>query len=384
LLVDLHDKILLEFCSAAEDDNSWSFAAGVAIRAKSVRSCHGSLEMRENSNAVNVCLVAVPEIMVSTLMGLYDVLNSFSLLSTYSDALSNQTPFKTEIVAPGPGPMSTASGMPLEVGRAVDAVEAADVIIVPSVLVERGEWRPGRYPGVVKWLAEMHERGAQLCSTCSGVLLLAETGLLDGRSATIHWIYAPTFRRNFPKVQLQLDKALIVAGEQSELIMSGASSSWHDLVLYLIAQRAGPTAAQAIAKFFAFQWHADGLSPYVVFEPITDHGDAAIEKAQAWLGGHFSVANPIDQAVRLSGIPARSFKRRFRNATGRAPIDYVQRLRVEEAKRRLERTDAPVDEISWNVGYEDPAFFRRLFKRVTGVTAGAYRRKFQIPGGLAK
>ena len=95
---------------------------------------------------------------------------------------------------------------------------------------------------------------------------------------------------------------------------------------------------------------------------------------------HFSVANPIEQAARISGIPARSFKRRFKSATGHAPIDYVQRLRGEEAKRRLERTDAPVDEISWQVGYEDPAFFRRLFKRITGATAGAYRRKFQIPG----
>ena len=147
----------------------------------------------------------------------------------------------------------------------------------------------------------------------------------------------------------------------------------------MIAQHAGPTAAQAVAKFFAFQWHADGLSPYIVFEPVTDHGDAAIDKAQSWLSRHFSVANPVEQAARISGIPERSFKRRFKSATGHAPIDYVQRLRVEEAKRRLERTRAPVDEISWKVGYEDPAFFRRLFKRITGVTAGAYRRKFRIP-----
>ena len=83
--------------------------------------------------------------------------------------------------------------------------------------------------------------------------------------------------------------------------------------------------------------------------------------------------------MRISGVPERSFKRRFKSATGHAPIDYVQRLRVEDAKRRLERTQAPVDEIGWKVGYEDPAFFRRLFKRITGVTAGVYRRKFHVP-----
>ena len=336
--------------------------------------------MKADPKSVRVCLVAIPEVMASTLMGLYDVLNSFSLLGTYSDALAGRAQsFKAEIVASSAGTLSSASGVPVEATRSIGQIDSADVIIVPSVLVARGEWQQGRYPALVRWLTKMHAAGAQLCSTCSGVLLLAETGLLDGKDATIHWMYAQTFRRNFPGVRLRLDRALVAAGKRQEFLMSGTSTSWHDLILYLIAQHAGPTAAQAVAKFFAFQWHADGLSPYVVFEPPTGHGDAAIHKAQSWLSGHFSVANPIEQAARLSGIPERSFKRRFKSATGHAPIDYVQRLRVEEAKRRLERTRAPVDEIGWNVGYEDPAFFRRLFKRITGVTAGAYRRKFNIP-----
>ena len=336
--------------------------------------------MKADPKSVRVCLVAIPEVMASTLMGLYDVLNSFSLLGTYSDALAGRAQsFKAEIVATAAGTLSSASGVPVEATRSIGQIDSADVIIVPSVLVARGEWQQGRYPALVRWLTKMHAAGAQLCSTCSGVLLLAETGLLDGKDATIHWMYAQTFRRNFPGVRLRLDRALVAAGKRQEFLMSGTSTSWHDLILYLIAQHAGPTAAQAVAKFFAFQWHADGLSPYVVFEPPTGHGDAAIHKAQSWLSGHFSVANPIEQAARLSGIPERSFKRRFKRATGHAPIDYVQRLRVEEAKRRLERTRAPVDEIGWNVGYEDPAFFRRLFKRITGVTAGAYRRKFNIP-----
>ena len=335
--------------------------------------------MKVDPKKVRVCLVAIPEVMASTLMGLYDVLNSFSLLDTYGDGLTGRAHFKAEIVATSAGALSSASGVPVEAGRSIKHIDSADVIIVPSILVERGEWEQGRYPAIVKWLTEMHAAGAQLCSTCSGVLLLAETGLLDGRDATVHWMYAQTFRRNFPNVRLRLDRALVAAGKRQEFLMSGASTSWHDLILYLIAQHAGPTAAQAVAKFFAFQWHADGLSPYIVFEPVTDHGDAAIDKAQSWLSRHFSVANPVEQAARIAAIPDRSFKRRFKSATGHAPIDYVQRLRVEEAKRRLERTRAPVDEISWKVGYEDPAFFRRLFKRITGVTAGAYRRKFHIP-----
>ena len=134
-----------------------------------------------------------------------------------------------------------------------------------------------------------------------------------------------------------------------------------------------------MARCFALQWHHDGLAPYIVFQGRTDHGDAAVVDAQEWLATHFSIGSPVEEMVRRSGLAERTFKRRFTEATGFAPIDYVQRLRIEDAKRRLERTEVSADEIGWKVGYEDPAFFRRLFKRVTGMTPGAYRRRFQLP-----
>ena len=335
--------------------------------------------MQGEDKPIHVSLLAIPEVMASTLIGLYDVLNSLTLLSTYDDALPKAPPFNVEIVAATRDLTHTSSGMPIQATRSIGDVKSTDVIIVPSVIVERGEWRQGRYPSVVRWLTDMYAKGAQMCSTCSGVLLLAETGLLEGKEATIHWIYAPTFRRNFPGIRLRLEKALVAIGEHDRFVMSGASTSWHDLILYLICQHVGPTAAQSVARFFAFQWHAEGLSPYVMFEPTMNHGDGVIQETQKWLNKNFSVASPIEQAVRQSGVSERSFKRRFKKATGHTPIDYVQRLRVDEAKRRLERTSKPVDEIGWQVGYEDPTFFRRLFKRVTGVTASAYRRRFRIP-----
>ncbi len=165
----------------------------------------------------------------------------------------------------------------------------------------------------------------------------------------------------------------------TELISSGASMTWHDLVLYLIGRHVGATAAQTVARFFALQWHQDGLAPYIVFEGRNDHGDVAVQAAQDWVATHFSVADPLGEMIRRAGLAKRTFKRRFTGATGLSPIAYVQRLRVEDAKRRLERTEASVDEISWQVGYEEPAFFRRLFKRVTGLTPGTYRRRFRIP-----
>jgi transcriptional regulator GlxA family with amidase domain len=332
---------------------------------------------------IHVSLVAIPDASISTLHGLYDVLNGFGLLRG-NDAIPEQAPFEVEIVGAKAGALTLASGLATGTHRGVGQVDETDVVIVPSVVLHREGWKTGRYPELAAWLRKAHDRGATLCSACSGAFLIAETGLLDGRDITVHWGYAPNFHATFPRVVLHPERSLVVAGERGQFVSSGASMSWHDLVLYLIAKHVGPTAAQTVAKFYALQWHRDGLGPYMIFEGRTDHGDGAILAAQKWLAKHLSVADPVAEMAKRSGLAERTFKRRFQAATGHAPLAYVQQLRIEDAKRRLERTGEPIDEIGWRVGYEDPAFFRRLFKRVTGVTPGHYRRQFQIPepGGV--
>lgn len=333
---------------------------------------------RAGSPPLQVSLLALPDAVVSTLAGIYDVMNG-AALTDLARPVDAQPPFDVQVVGEACGPLRLASGVPFEVQRAIDSIEATDIVIVPSVLLKGEAWPKGRYPRVVEWLRRMHERGALLCSACSGIFLLAETGLWAGRDATVHFGYARAFARAFPEVPIHPERVLVVAGRHEELVCSGASNTWHDLVLYLIARHAGATTAQEVARRFALQWHQDGLAPFIVFEGRTDHGDAEIASAQQWLARHFPVANPVEEMIRRSRLAERTFKRRFTSATGVAPLAYVQRLRIEDAKRRLERTDAPVDEISWRVGYEDAAFFRRLFKRTTGMAPGAYRKRFRIP-----
>jgi transcriptional regulator GlxA family with amidase domain len=323
-----------------------------------------------------VSLVALPDAAVSTLFGIFDVMNAFVLMGL---SPAGSAPFDIQIVGEAEGPLGLASGVPVNVQRAIDTVETSDIVIVPSVVLGPDGWRKGRYPRVVDWLHRMYDGGAVLCSACSGIFLLAETGLFDGWDATVHFGYAKTFKATYPAVPIHPERVLMISGVREELVSSGASSAWHDMVLHLIARYAGSAAAQEVARLFALQWHHDGLTPYVVFQGKSDHGDAEIQSAQQWLGEHFSVANPVEQMIKRSNLAERTFKRRFVTATGLTPIAYVQRLRIEDAKRRLERADAPVDEISWRVGYEDPAFFRRLFKRTTGLAPGAYRKRFQIP-----
>ena len=327
-------------------------------------------------NKVHVGIVAISEGAASTLLGLFDTLNFVALLAG-QEGVPAQSPFVVEILGETGEAVTLASGITLPVSKASQT--QSDIIIVPSVILSPGGWAKGRYPGLTDWLVERHRAGATICSACSGLFLIAETGLFDGIDATVHWPYLSAFKAHYGDVRVQPERALVVAGQRGELISSGASTSWHDLVLYLIGREIGPVAAQTVSKLFALQRHVDGLAPFIVFDPPTDHGDAVIAEAQAWLVGHLSIANPVRDAIARSALPERSFSRRFKAATGLAPLDYVQRLRIEQAKRRLERTGDAIEDIAWQVGYEEPAAFRRIFLRLTGISPGRYRRQFSLP-----
>lgn len=231
-------------------------------------------------------------------------------------------------------------------------------------------------------MRRMHARGALLCSTCSGVFPLGETGLLDGWDATVHWGMANLFSDCFPNTRLRIRDALVVSGARRELVMGGASASWHDLLLYVVNRFADQDTARALAKFLLISWHQDGQAFCSRFSPSRNHGDAMALALQRWLDENYAVANPVEEMQRRSGLPERTFKRRFTNATGYSPMAYAQELRIEKAKAALESTDDSVEAISWQVGYEDASFFRGLFKRLTGITPGEYRRKYSVPAGL--
>lgn len=326
---------------------------------------------------LTVSVVALPDTGVATMFGVLDVMNSFGVMGI--GGAGAVPPFHAEIVGERSGPLMGVSGVPVPVARGIGDITSTAIVIVPSIVLGPGGWVSGRYPQLVEWARRMHDQGALLCSACSGIFLLAETGRFDDRDVTVHYDYASSLRTSYPRVRVHPDRALMVTGPRDELITSGASTTWHDLVLYLTGRFAGASLAQEAARMFALQWHQDGLAPYMVFEGRNDHGDAVVADAQDWLRKHYPAAAPVAQMVVRSGLAERTFKRRFATATGLSPLAYVQRLRIEEAKRRLERTEESVEAIGWGVGYEDSSFFRRLFTRLVGVTPGTYRRRFRVP-----
>lgn len=328
---------------------------------------------------LSVSLVAFPEATISSLGGMYETLTCFEQVRSYDADVTDPAPFEVEVVAPEAGSLVTSSGFPVRPDRRIYDVGDTDVVIVPGVVVEDGGWVPGRHEELVRWLVERSEEGAVLCSACSGGMLLAETGLLDGLEATVHWAFEDTFRDLFPEVELRTEEVLVASGEDEEFVMSGAAAGWQDLVLYLMTRYAGPVATQAVARFLLLQRHQEGQAPYMVFRAPRDHGDAAILEIQEWLEDNYACSSPVASMVERSELPARTFKRRFKEATGHPPITYVQHLRIQRAKQQLESTDRSIERISWSVGYRDPSFFRRLFRRLAGTSPGVYRRKFQIP-----
>ena len=292
--------------------------------------------------------------------------------------------FEPRIVAVEHGPMELITGVSIVPQDSIDDIERTDIVFVPNVIVLTPEELHALDRRLIAWIAKMHQNGALICSACGGSLVLAAAGLLSGRDATTHWSHVPVFRREFPDVRLHEDRILVQTGDGHSIISCGGASSWQDLSLLLIARYGSSEEAIRISRFFLYQWHRDGQLPYASMAANVVHGDGVVLKCQAWLAEKYDCADVVTEVVRVSGLPKRTFDRRFKAATGYSPLAYVQALRIEEAKQMLETGSTPVDAIGREVGYEDASSFSRLFRRLTGISPGDYRRKFRIPRNIAE
>lgn len=325
-----------------------------------------------------ITLLAAPETSASVLYGLYDVLQSVG--AVYPDMVSG-APGKElldiRIVSADGKPFHCIGNIPVEPGMSANSQIEPDAVIICDMYTSIYDVPRGRYPREIDWLLKTHAAGALLTSVCSGSLLLAEAGLLDGREATAHWAYRDMFQRHYPNVAFRNESILCLAAEADRIVTAGGVSAWHDLAVYLIARFCGYQHAVETAKVFLISGHSEGQSPYSVMTRSMETSDAQISDCQVWIADNYAVAKPVEHMVERSGLNPRTFSRRFRSATGFAPIEYVQALRIEEAKQMLETDAQPVDDVGSAVGYEDPASFRRIFKRGVGLSPAAYRKKFQ-------
>lgn len=330
---------------------------------------------------LSVSLVCLPEVEVSTLYGVGDALVAAGGLwrAMTGEAAEPSCLFTPTTVGPAAGPVVSSFGFPVVAQTSFEEVERTDIVYIPSLLIRDLPAFAEETRAIADWIRAQYEAGALIAAACTGTLLLAETGLLDGNEATCHWAAAGLMRAHYPNVRLAEQRVLSFAGEGQRLVTAGGASSWQDLCLYLIMRFAGLETAREVSRLFLFQWHRDGQTPYAALQRNVPHDDAVIGKAQLWLAESYDQPQALTKAVEACGLNERTFNRRFKAATGYAPLEYLQQLRIEEAKQALETTADPVGAVAESVGYSDESSFRRLFRRVVGLTPADYRRKYAFP-----
>ena len=331
-----------------------------------------------DAHAIEALSLALPESAGSAIYGLIDVLASTGTL--WLDLVGDEPGrrlIQPKIVSLSRDPFHCGNAIPVTPDLTIDEKSDADIIVIPELWLAPDDDLKGRYSELKAWLRKRYQAGSTIYSACSGAVLLAASGLLNGKSATSHWGYTDLFRRSFPDVRFIPEPNIVFADDTGRIVTAGGATAWHDLAIHIISRHCSPGEALHIAKVYLLQWHGDGQLPFTSLVRRQAHADSVVRQAEDWLRTHFREPQAVAGVVAECGIPERSLKRRFSAATGSTVIGYVQNLRIEEAKRLLETGDMSFDDIAAAVGYENPAFFRKLFKRCTGLTAGNYRRMFR-------
>ncbi len=326
---------------------------------------------QERSDDWRIVLVAVPGCMSSAICG---SLEAFAIANALR---AGEGPnLRVEVATSSKESTLGFGGLAIPSNVGLDAIEHADVVVVPPIL--------GSPHGLASAHAELVDRlaiasagGSIAAATCTGTFLLAETGVLNGRRATTTPAFRDLFHRRYPEVLLRTAMRVV---DEGSVVTAGATTSYLDLALALIARSLGPRVALESARILSTDRNPRSQQPFLLPRPSVEHADDEVRKAEQWITQHLAEPFDTDSLARIAATSPRSFLRRFRNATGESPREYVQRVRVEAAMKDLEATQLSIEEITTQCGYADTRSFRRLFHKQTGLSPAEYRRRFGYAG----
>ena len=312
--------------------------------------------------------------------GLMDALNKADLAQALPAGRPVTRVFDVRLTGLRTGAISCRDGVSLHPAIAAADVTAPDLVVVPGLdddlaasFTENRGWVP--------WLARWHAGGAKIASSCTGAFLVADAGLLNGRPATTHWMFADELRRRYPAVNVTADQMIVDTGD---VISSGGATAFLNLVLYLVERFAGHDHANLAAKVLLVDGHRSSQLPYIAFGRDRAHNDELVHQVQQHIDLHLRGPLLVSELAARFGLSNRTLSRRFTAATGRSPRTYLQHARVQEAIRLLETTSDPVDFVRRAIGYTDAAAFRRVFKQATGLSPASYRDAYGLRNGLAQ
>jgi transcriptional regulator GlxA family with amidase domain len=324
---------------------------------------------------VKVTLLALEGIMGYTLTGPFDI---FSSIGECWQAVSGEpisTKFEVEIAGHKVGMVQCFNKLKIYSERHFLDIQQTDLIIIPSV--ELGSNGYGAVsPELVRWLRMHYKQGAVIASVCAGSFVLAEAGLLDNKIATTHWAFADLFKKNYPPITLHKKEMLT---DDQRIVCAGGAASWQFLTCHLLEKFASTEVASQANRFFLLSAGADKqIASMPLAAKLTDD-DIIIRAAQLWMKEHLAEKGLLAKTIHFSGLTERTFKRRFKQALMQTPLEYIQNIRIERAKRLLEDENSSIMDILDHIGYAEDSYFRRLFKRKVGLTANEYKRKFALP-----
>ncbi len=318
-----------------------------------------------------VVVLAFNNCLTSSVIGVLDVFeiaNNFWKIQTQTE----QNFFQVKLTTVNGQAIRSFNLMPITPLLSIDEVSQADLIIVPPVM-DRIEQALLENAALTPWLKDRHAQGSLLVSICTGIFFLAETGLLQDKTVTTNPLLAALFHQRYPKINLNLQRLFI---DENDILSAGPTYAFLDVIIYLVEKYCGLEVALQCAKLLLHDKNRSSQAPYFFSHCSITHQDAEIKQVQQWMEQHCTRALTIDSMAQHFHMSVRNLVRRFRNATGETPLMYLQRLRVELAKKKLEATQMNIETITYEVGYADVKSFGRLFKRYTHLSPTEYRKRF--------
>ncbi|HEX8561735.1 MAG TPA: helix-turn-helix domain-containing protein [Flavobacterium sp.] len=296
----------------------------------------------------------------------------FTTVNQFLVDAGEEPAFKVQLVGLADEVRLNNGAFSVTVDALIGEVEKTDLIIIPA-LSGNMEAMIRLNADFIPWIIKQYQNGAEVASLCLGAFLLAATGLLNGKSCSTHWLSANEFRSMFPDVKMT-DGSIIT--EVDRLYSSGGGNSYWNLLLHLIEKYSGREISIRAAKFFAIEIDRKTQSPFVMFNGQKKHEDEPIRRAQEFIEQHYTERLSIDDLADKFAIGRRHFGRRFKKATNNSPAEYIQRVKVEAAKKQLENSAKNISEVMYEVGYTDVKAFRSVFKKTTGLSPADYKRKY--------
>lgn len=317
-------------------------------------------------------LVPVGESVLSSIVGAYKV---FSKVNEYliRSGQRDDNAFEIDLVGLKEETSLYNGAFTVRPTKLINEVEKTDLIIITTIIGDM-ELELKNNAAFIPWIKEQRvKNNAEVASLCTGAFLLAETGLLNGKSCATHWVAADTFRQMYPQIELLGEK---VISEDNGIYSSGGAYSFLNLLLHLVNKYSGREAAIWCSKMFEIDFDRNDQNLFVIFNGQKDHADESIKKAQLFIENNFGEKISVEDLANMFAISRRNFVRRFKKATTNTPLEYIQRVKIEAAKKSLESSTNNVNDVMYHVGYNDTKAFRNTFRKYTGLSPADYRSKY--------